>query len=84
MCNNSQLEVNIYTSVAAKEVQIPPHFFVDYIFMFSLSNDLNYTYIDYSVAIINTTLVPAFGLLANAQGRLIGRLRYNRIFTIVK
>ena len=73
---------NIYTSVAAKEVQMLPCFLVDYIFMFNLSHDYNYTYIDYSIAIINTTLIKTFGALANEQGRLIGRLQYDRIFVI--
>ena len=78
---NSSIE-NIYTSVAAKEVQTLPRFLVDYIFMFTLSSDQNYTYIDYTVALVNTSLVQAFKALENNQGKLVGRLRYNHIFTI--
>ena len=73
---------NIYTSVAAKEVQVLPHFLVDYIFMFNLSSDQNYTYIDYTVAIVNTKLISSFRSLENQNGRLVGRLKFNRIYII--
>ena len=79
--NNDKINA-IYTSIAAKKVNDIPRFLVDYIFMFNLSSDQNYTYIDYTVAIINTTLINSFSTLANSQGRLVGRLKYDQIFTI--
>ena len=74
--------LDIYTSVAAKEVQTLPRFLVDYIFMFNLSSDQDYTYIDYTIALVNTTLVSTFKKLENDNGRLVGRLKYNQIFII--
>lgn len=72
---------DLYISVAAKKVPSLPRFIVDYIFMFDLSSDRQYTYIDYTVALVNTTLVTEFNPLAN-NGRLIGRLKINRLYTI--
>ena len=78
---NDNIE-KIYTSVAAKEVRTLPRFLIDYIFMFNLSNDQQHTYIDYTVALVNTTLVPTFRLLENNNGRLVGRLQYDRLYII--
>lgn len=71
----------IYTSVAAKYSRTMPRFMVDYIFMFSLSSDAEHTYIDYTVAVVNTNLVPLFSPIAN-NGRLVGRLTYDKIYII--
>lgn len=71
----------IYTSVAAKYSRTIPRFMVDYIFMFSLSSDAEHTYIDYTVAVVNTNLVPLFSPIAN-NGRLMGRLTYDKIYII--
>lgn len=71
----------IYTAVAAKYSKSMPQFMVDYIFMFSLSSDARHTYIDYTVAVVNTNLIPLFSPLAN-NGRLIGRLTYDMIYIL--
>ena len=71
----------IYTAVAAKYSRSLPRFMVDYIFMFSLSSDAKHTYIDYTVAVVNTNLISLFSPIAN-NGRLIGRLTYDKIYII--
>ena len=72
---------DLYISVAAKKVSSLPRLIVDYMFMFGLSSDIQYTYIDYTVALVNTTLVTEFSPLVN-NGRLIGRLKINRLYII--
>ena len=64
---------NIYISVAAKSLPFLPRFSVDYVFMFDLSSDDRYTYIDYAVEIINKDFIP----LANN-----GRLRLDKLYII--
>lgn len=72
---------NVYTAVAAKHSKSLPRFLVDYIFMFSLSSDIGHTYIDYTIAVVNTKLIPMFLPLSN-DGRLTGKLCYDKIFVI--
>lgn len=72
---------DLFISVAAKTVPALPRFLVDYIFMFDLSSDERYTYIDYTVALINTALVTEFKPLAN-NGRMAGRLPFNKLYII--
>ena len=72
---------DIYISVAAKKVPSLPRFIVDYIFMFDLSSDSRYTYIDYTVALVNTNLVKEFSPLAN-NGCLLGRLKLGKLYII--
>lgn len=49
--------------------------------MFNLSFDDSFTYIDYTIAVVNTNLLATFAPLAN-NGRLAGRMRFNRIYVI--
>ncbi len=50
--------------------------------MFDINSDENYTYIDYSVALIDVSLVKIFSPLLNQQNKLKGRLIYERLFVI--
>ena len=74
--------INQYISIAAKETRNMPQLGVDYIYMFNISNDEKYTYIDYTVAVINTLLVPSFLPLANADGRLEGRMQIDCVYVV--
>jgi len=71
----------LYISIAAKEAPMIPQFSVDYLFMFRLSHDSEKTYIDYTVAIVNTDLVKAFQPLSDG-GRMVGRLTFDKIYSI--
>ncbi len=78
----NQDQINeIYISIAAKEAVQLQRFLIDYIFMFNVSYDENYTYIDYTVAVINTNLVTKFSPLEN-NGRLAGRMKFKKIYII--
>ncbi len=72
----------VFTSVGAKQARTIPHFDVDYIFMFSLSEDENHSYINYSVGVINTELIETFKPLAEDGRRLSGKLICDKIYII--
>ena len=72
---------DVKISVAAKKTGYLPRFAVDYIFMFDITSNDKHTYIDYAVAIVDTTLMHDFHPLEN-NGRLTGRMIFDTIYTI--
>lgn len=74
----------IQTGIGAKHSIFTKPLNVDYIFMFSVSNDKNdnETIIEYSVAVINTKLVDKFKPLINNEGKLIGEFKLDKIYAI--
>lgn len=73
----------IYTSVAAKSASVIPHFDVDYIFMFSVDNsNIHTTKINYSVAVIDTSLIDDFSVLKDGEGKLKGSILLDKIYVI--
>lgn len=74
----------IQTGIGAKHSIFTKPLKVDYIFMFSVSNDNSdkETTIEYSVAVINTKLVDKFKPLINNEGKLIGELKLDKIYAI--
>lgn len=74
----------IQTGIGAKHSVFTKSLNVDYIFMFSVSNDKSEkeTIIEYSVAVINTKLVDKFKPLINNEGKLIGEFKLDKIYAI--
>ena len=72
---------DLYISVAAKTAKKILLMDVDYIFMFNISSDKEHTYIDYTIAVINTAVISDFALLGT-DGKLKGRLTFAPIYTI--
>ena len=64
----------IYLSVAAKHSNNIENIDVDYIFLFDIYSDEKNTIIDYSIALINMSLVDEFGPLSDCSGRLKGKI----------
>lgn len=77
-CDYSDIKI----SIGAKQNNNISNSSIDYIFMFDINSDENYTYIDYSVALIDVSLVKIFSPLLNQQNKLKGRLIYERLFVI--
>ncbi len=69
-------------SVGAKVVTNMPSFDVDYIFMFGLNTNIDKTIIDYTVAVIDTSLVPLFEPLTNKERKLKGTMEFDKIYII--
>ncbi len=74
---------NIKISVGAKFTPHMPNYQVDYIFLFDINNSsADITEVDYTVALIDTTLFSIFKPLTNPQGKLRGKLIFDKIFAI--
>ena len=74
---------DIKISVGAKYSQSIPYLNVDYIFMFNIENLDDYkTIIDYSIAIIDTSLIDIFKPLSNNLGKLQGKLNFDKLYII--
>lgn len=73
----------IKISVGAKYSKTVPLLNVDYIFMFDIDNNTKgKTLVDYSVALIDTTLLHSFAPLMNKDKKLKGRLEYDKLYVI--
>lgn len=78
-CNFNDIKI----SIGAKKSSNIPYNNIDYIFMFDLSSDENHTYIDYSIALIDVSLIPIFSPLLNSSKKLVGRLTFEKIYIII-
>ena len=75
------LSLNI--GIGAKYSSTPPIMDVDYIFMFYIDDRNAYkTVVNYNIAIINTKIMKAFEILADSNGKLIGSLEFDKVYTI--
>ena len=75
------LSLNI--GIGAKYSSTPPVMDVDYIFMFYIDDRNAYkTVVNYNIAIINTKIMKAFEILADSNGKLIGSLEFDKVYTI--
>lgn len=77
-CDNID-EIKI--SIGAKFSPILPFMDIDYIFMFSIGSQDENTIIDYSIAIIDTSLVSLFSKLSN-DGKLKGSIVLEQLYII--
>jgi hypothetical protein len=78
---------DIYIGVGAKNklnnlTLVDKEIDVDYIFMFDIKNESNFTNIFWQVAIIDTNLVDRFKELKNHEGKLKGFSKLETIYTI--
>lgn len=78
--NNNLDEIKI--SVGAKYSKNIPYLDVDYIFMFNIENNQDKTIINYSVALIDTSLINMFSALSNENGKLKGEIVLEKLFII--
>lgn len=75
--------LSLSTGIGAKYAAAPPVLNVDYIFMFSVDDSrADKTIVHYNVAVVNTKMLKDFEALADADGRLIGSLAFDKIYTI--
>lgn len=73
----------IKISVGAKYSKILPMLNVDYIFMFDIDNATKgKTIVDYSIALVDTTLLQSFAPLMDKDKKLKGRLEYDKLYVI--
>lgn len=73
----------IKISVGAKHSNNLPYLDVDYIFMFNIeNNNKNETLINYSVALVDTSLIKMFDPLSDKFGKLKGKLVFDKFFII--
>lgn len=73
---------DIKISIGAKYSPTVPFMDIDYLFMFSIRPESKHTVIDYSIAIIDTSLIELFSKLSNS-GKLKGSLVLEQLFTII-
>lgn len=74
---------DIKISIGAKYTSVVPNYDVDYIFMFDINNsNSSLTVINYTVAIIDTTLLNEFSQLLDSNKKLKGSLVYDKIYVI--
>ena len=77
-CDNID-EIKI--SIGAKFSPILPFMDIDYIFMFSIRSQDGNTIIDYTIAIIDTSLVSLFSKLSN-DGKLKGSIVLEQLYVV--
>ncbi len=78
-----RLPLSLNIGIGAKYSSMPPAMNVDYIFMFYIDDSYtDKTIVSYNVAIVNTKITKNFKILADADGRLIGNLEFDKIYTI--
>lgn len=73
----------IYIGIGAKLSRVSKPLNADYIFMFDIDDSVpESTIINYNIAIINTALAGKFSPLADQNGKLIGTLKYPKLYVI--
>ena len=81
--NQSKID-NLKISIGSKISKSKYYFDVDYIFMFYFRTNGKHTFIDYKVAIIDTTLINTFKEIMDNNKKMSGTLEFDKIFVIEK
>jgi len=69
-------------SVGAKLTKSLPNFDIDYVFMFSLNPQEDCTLIEYTVAVVDTSLITIFKPLMDENKKLRGQMNLDKIYII--